>query len=103
MYQGISEQLGELDNIVELRRMALPSLPFGPRNQDAEALLTLKHRLAITGPRTLQITFVGTDVSLQGGRPSVNLQSYVCCRPRSTAAAATCGACLPFARSATTQ
>jgi hypothetical protein len=69
VYQGISEQLGELDNIVELRRMALPSLPFGPRNQDAEALLTLKHRLAITGPRTLQITFTGTDVSLQGGPP----------------------------------
>jgi hypothetical protein len=67
VYQGISEQLGELDNIVELRRMALPSLPFGPKNQDAEALLTLKHRLAITGPRTLQITFTGTDVSLQGG------------------------------------
>lgn len=67
VYQGIDEPLEELDNIVELRRMALPSLPFGPRNQDAEALLTLKHKLAVMGPRTLQITFIGTDVSLQGG------------------------------------
>jgi hypothetical protein len=77
VYQGISEQLGELDNIVELRRMALPSLPFGPKNQDAEALLTLKHRLAITGPRTLQITFTGTDVSLQGVRLSVPVVLYL--------------------------
>lgn len=67
VYQGIDAQLGTLDNIVELRRPALPSLPWGPPNRDAEALLTLKHSLAITGPRTLQITFTGTDVSLQGG------------------------------------
>lgn len=38
-----------------------------PTILQAEALLTLKHRLEITGPRTVQITFTGTDVNLQGG------------------------------------
>jgi len=67
VYQGIDTQLGRLDNVVELTREALPSLPFAPPNQAAEALLTLKHALEVTGPRTVQITFTGTDVSLQGG------------------------------------
>lgn len=88
VYQGIDAQLGTLDNIVELRRPALPSLPWGPPNRDAEALLTLKHRLAITGPRTLQITFTGTDVSLQGELTAVSalcMQPYVCnLTPRET-------------------
>lgn len=84
VYQGIDTQLGRLDNVVELTRGALPSLPFAPRNQAAEALLTLKHALDVTGPRTVQITFTGTDVSLQGGflsNPQHPLSSYHKPRP----------------------
>ena len=50
--------------------MAFPIAYGAPKRlallMQAEALLTLKHRLEITGPRTLQITFTGTDVNLQG-------------------------------------
>ncbi len=67
MYQGIDLTLNRLDNVVELRRPALPVPPFVPlKALPAEALLTLKHSVAVTGPATVQITFVGTDVNLQG-------------------------------------
>jgi len=68
VYQGIDLTLNRLDNVVELRRPALPVPSFVPvKALPAEALLTLKHSVAVTGPATVQITFVGTDVNLQGG------------------------------------
>lgn len=39
VYQGITPELTRLDNIVELRRDALPSLPFLPANQPVHLIL----------------------------------------------------------------
>ena len=70
VYQGIDLTLNRLDNVVELRRPALPTPSWLPvKALPAEALLTLKHTVAVTGPATVQISFVGTDVNLQGALP----------------------------------
>jgi hypothetical protein len=66
VYQGIAEDTGRLDNIVELRRRALPDLPFLPPSQPAVATLTLKHAYSIIAPSTVEITFIGTDVNVDG-------------------------------------
>lgn len=68
IYQDINTTTNRLDNVVELRRPALPAPSWAPiKPLPAEALLTLKHRLSITAPATVTITFTGTDVNLQGG------------------------------------
>lgn len=80
VYQGIDLTLNRLDNVVELRRPALPVPSFVPvKALPAEALLTLKHSVAVTGPATVQITFVGTDVNLQGA-PTPLLIARICTR-----------------------
>ena len=66
MYQGIAEDTGRLDNIVELRRRALPDLPFLPPSQPAVATLTLKHAYSIVAPNMVEITFIGTNVNVDG-------------------------------------
>ena len=66
VYQGIAEDTGRLDNIVELRRRALPDLPFLPPSQPAVATLTLKHAYSIIAPNTVEITFIGTNVNVDG-------------------------------------
>ena len=66
MYQGIAAESGRLDNIVELRRGALPDLPFLPPNEPATATLTLKHAYSIVGNDTVEITFIGTNVNVNG-------------------------------------
>ena len=66
MYQGIAAETGRLDNIVELRQRALPNLPFLPANQPSVATLTLKHAYSIVGTDQVEITFIGTDVNVEG-------------------------------------
>lgn len=68
VYQGISDASGRLDNIVTLRRPALPNLlPFLPPNEPAVATLTLKHTYTVVAPDTVEIRFIGTDANLEGG------------------------------------
>ena len=66
VYQGIAVETGRLDNIVELRQRALPNLPFLPANQPSVATLTLKHAYSIVGTDQVEITFIGTDVNVEG-------------------------------------
>lgn len=75
VYQDINTTTNRLDNVVELRRPALPAPSWAPiKPLPAEALLTLKHRLSITAPATVTITFTGTDVNLQG-KPMLDLSA----------------------------
>jgi hypothetical protein len=82
IYQDINTTTRKLDNVVELRRPALPVPSWAPiKPLPAEALLTLKHRMEISAPATVTITFSGTDVNLQGTSsrlPTVVLPSEPC-------------------------